>query len=85
MMLFTMRTTLTLGKDVEEKAKKAAGRLGKSFKDVVNEALRLGLAAMEKPGARRYRLRPRKMTLKKGQSYDNIAELLARAEGEKFR
>lgn len=80
-----MRTTLTLGKDVEEKAKKTAGRLGKSFKDAVNEALRPGLAAMEKPGPRRYRLQLRKMSIKKGLSYDNVAELLARAAGEKFR
>jgi hypothetical protein len=42
-----MRTTLTLDEDVADKLKREAERRGVSFKYVVNEALRHGLAARE--------------------------------------
>jgi plasmid stability protein len=44
-----MRTTLTLDDDVEEALKKMAARSGRSFKEVVNETLRLGLATGRRP------------------------------------
>ena len=78
-----MRTTLTLYPDVAAKAKQSAARLGKPFKDIVNEALRIGLDELMKPPASKpYRTQPHPMGLRQGFSYDNIAELLARAEGE---
>jgi len=78
-----MRTTLTLDPDVAAKAKKGAARLGKPFKEVINAALRLGLEeVLNPPAARRYRTKPRPLGLRRGFSYDNIAELLACAEGE---
>ena len=77
-----MRTTLTLDADVAAKARKSAARLRKPFKKIVNEALRIGLDQILKPAAKRYRTKPRPLGLRTGLSYDNIAELLARAEGE---
>jgi hypothetical protein len=78
-----MRTTLTLHPDVAAKAKRGAAKLGKSFKDVINEALRIGLdEVLNPPAAKPYRTRPHAMGLRKGLSYDNVAELLAHAEGE---
>ena len=78
-----MRTTLTLTPDVAAKAKKGAAKLGRSFKDVVNAALRIGLDELLKPSpARPYKTRPHPLGLRRGLSYDNVAELLARAEGE---
>lgn len=78
-----MRTTLTLDPDVAAKAKKAAARLRKPFKDLINAALRVGLEEVLKPPpARPYRTTPRPLGLRKGFSYDNIGELLAHAEGE---
>ena len=78
-----MRTTLTLDSDVAAKAKRGAARLGKPFKEVINAALRIGLdEVLKPPAARPYRTRPRPLGLRRGLSYDNIAELLARAEGE---
>jgi hypothetical protein len=78
-----MRTTLTLDADVASKARKGAARLGKSFKEVINAALRLGLEQLlNPPAAKPYRTKPRPMGLRQGFSYDNIAELIARAEGE---
>ena len=78
-----MRTTLTLDPDVAAKIKKGAAKLGKPFRKIVNDALRIGLDQVLKPApARRYRTKPRPLGLRPGLSYDNVAELLARAEGE---
>ena len=79
-----MRTTLTLDPDVSAKARKGAARLGKPFKEVINSALRIGLDEILKPApGRPYKTKPRPMGLREGFDYDNISELLARAEGEK--
>lgn len=78
-----MRTTLTLDADVASKARKGAAKLGKPFKEVINAALRVGLdALLQPPAAKPYRTKPRPMGLRQGFSYDNVSELIARAEGE---
>jgi hypothetical protein len=78
-----MRTTLTLDPDVATKAKKGAAKLHKPFKEVINAALRVGLdEVLKPPPARRYQTKARPLGLRQGFSYDNISELLARAEGE---
>jgi hypothetical protein len=81
-----MRTTLTIDDDVLDRAKSLASRLHSPFRRVVNEALRAGLQAVEKPAhARPYRTQPRKLRLKEGRSLDNIQELIAQIEGEEHR
>lgn len=81
-----MRTTLTLDPDVAERAKAGAAKLKRSFKDVVNEALRLGLDALERgPAAKPYRTEPRPMGLRAGFKYDSVADLLAQSESEDFK
>jgi hypothetical protein len=78
-----MRTTLTLDPDVAARARTGAARLRKPLKEVVNLALRAGLdVVLAPPGAKLYRTQGRPMGLRRGFSYDNISELLARAEGE---
>lgn len=82
-MMPDMRTTLTLDPDVSAKARQAAARHRKPFKQIVNAALRTGLDEMLRPAAARpHRTKPRPLGLREGFSYDNISELLARAEGE---
>jgi hypothetical protein len=81
-----MRTTLTLDPDVAAKAKKGAAKLRKPFKQIINTALRIGLdQVLNPPAARPYRMKGRPLGLHPGFSYDNIAELLARLEGEHHR
>lgn len=81
-----MRTTLTLDPDVAAKAKKGAAKLGRPFKEVINAALRIGLdQVLKPPAAKPYRTQARPLGLQRGFSYDNIGELLARAEGEDYR
>jgi len=47
---------------------------------------RCGLAStrLKPPAAKPYRTKPRALGLRRGFSYDNIGELLARAEGEEY-
>ena len=82
-----MRTTLTLDDDVACKLKAAARREGRPFKDVVNEALRRGLAtrkAMPPPAA--FKVRARDLgALRPGVSLDNVADLIDQAEGRQHR
>jgi hypothetical protein len=81
-----MRTTLTLEPDVAAKARKGAAKLGKSFKDVVNAALRIGLdQVLHPPAAKPYRMKGRPMGLRPGLNLDNIGELLAQIEGEDYK
>jgi hypothetical protein len=81
-----MRTTLTLDPDVAAKAKKGAAKLGKPFKEIITAALRIGLDQVLKPSASKpYRTKARPLGLRRGFNYDNIGELLARAEGEDYQ
>ena len=72
-----MRTTLTLDDDLAEKLRQAARASGRSFKEVVNEALRIGLQARSAPRQdRRFVVEARDLGLREGLSLDNIADLL---------
>ncbi|ETX04648.1 MAG: hypothetical protein ETSY2_27615 [Candidatus Entotheonella gemina] len=62
-----MRTTLTRDDDVIDKAKAVAAKRCTSFRAVINEALRIGLAEAEKPAiSQRYRTEPHAMGLRPG-------------------
>lgn len=54
-----MRTTLTIDDSTAKKLKQIAHETGKSYKQVVNETLRRGLAAAQvREPAARYKLKP---------------------------
>ncbi|MCY7345906.1 MAG: hypothetical protein LH614_06755 [Pyrinomonadaceae bacterium] len=78
-----MRTTLTIEEDVAAKLqKKLKQSVGKTFKDVVNETLRLGLLAEKNiTPPEKFRVQSRALGIKKGLNYDNIGELLEQIEG----
>lgn len=81
-----MRTTLTIDDAIAERLKADAAALGKPFKEIVNQALRLGLDALEsrvRQGVP-YRTEPSDLGLRPGLNYDDVADLLARAEQEDF-
>lgn len=81
-----MRTTLTLDEDVLDKARALTAKLNTPFKEVINQALRIGLEEVGKPTRkRRYRTKPNPMGLRKGYNLDNVQELLSQAEGEDYR
>ena len=77
-----MRTTLTLEPDVHAKLHQEMRRSGKSFKDTVNEFLRLGLnARREMKPPKKFVVRTFPLGLRPGLSYDNIEELLDQIDG----
>ena len=54
-----MRTTLTIDDQIAEELKRLAFQSGRSFKEVVNESLRRGLASRRAaPKSRPYRMKP---------------------------
>ena len=82
-----MRTTLTLDRDVAARLNQVARRRNVPLKAVVNEALRAGLAAMDTPARRRKPFRTTGFDLGPSLvgSLDDVAEVIARVEGERHR
>lgn len=58
-----MRTTLTIDDDIAVSLKDLAHRSGRSFREVVNDALRKGAHALENPEPGPYRLSPTSLGL----------------------
>jgi hypothetical protein len=74
-----MRTTVTLDPDVVAKLRQVARERGESFKAVLNDAVRAGLA----PGSRRgrsYRMPSRRMGVRPGIDLDRALRLAADSE-----
>jgi hypothetical protein len=81
-----MRTTLNIDGDILDQARFISASKHASFRHVVNEALRAGLpmvAKREQPAPFETKARP--MGRKPGSDIDNIADLLARLDGEDAR
>ena len=82
-----MRTTLTLDDDVASLLKRLRKARGGSFKTLINQALREGLKHMTLPPRKRPPFETRSVDL--GRCFlgnvDNLAEVLAVAEGESYR
>jgi hypothetical protein len=76
-----VRTTITLDDDVSFKIQEEMQRSGKSFKETINEALRIGLTSTAAVEAAPLRIQSRPLGLRPGLSYDNITELLEQVEG----
>lgn len=78
-----MRTTLTLDRDVAERVKSVTRNSGRPLKQVINEALRVGLDQLIQPKvAKPYRTKSRNMGLRDGFQLDNVQELLSQVDGE---
>ena len=78
-----MRTTLTLDPDVALALRRLAHESQRSFKDVVNDAIRAGLARREAPRRRRYRLKPQSLGgVRPGFNLDKALQLAATIEDE---
>jgi hypothetical protein len=77
-----MRTTLTLDPDVAQRLKDEAARQRKTFKEVVNDALRRGLEPARGPRRRRYRVRPHKTTLRPGVDPEALNQLADELEDD---
>ena len=76
-----MRTTVNIDSDVETLIKSHLQAVGGSFKETLNEALRIGIPFMAKKiEAKPYKTKAQSMGLYAHLNYDNIGELLEEAE-----
>jgi hypothetical protein len=81
-----MRTTLTLDDDVAILLKRLSEERQVSFRTLVNEALREGLRQLEAPvPSPAFRTEPVSLGRCLVGNLDDIAEVLALAEGDAFR
>lgn len=78
-----MRTTITLDDDVQKKlAAEVRRRKDATFKDVVNETLRIGLLTRrELKAAAPFRVKARQLGVMPGINYDDISDLIEHLEG----
>jgi len=82
-----MRITITLDEDVAIELKKPCADRGLRLEAVVNDALRAGLRALRDSGdggASEYRTRSVSLGRPTYPDLDNVAELLAVAEGDEY-
>lgn len=77
-----MRTTLTLEDDVRAKLEAEMRKTGRSFKETVNDVIRIGLMVRQaaKP-AKPFEIYARDLHPRPGMNFDNIEELLDQLEG----
>jgi hypothetical protein len=82
-----MRTTVTLDDDVAASLKRLNQRRRMKFKELINLALREGLKHMSAAPKKRSYFRTQAVNLGRCRTsnLDNIAEILAVAEGESFK
>jgi hypothetical protein len=82
-----MRTTITLEDDVAASLKRLGKRRGLRFKSLVNQVLREGIKSMNAPTKKRTVFQTRSVDLGscRTANVDNVAEVLAVAEGESFK
>jgi hypothetical protein len=78
-----MRTTITLDEDVEKKLNaEVRRRKDATFKDMVNETLRIGLLTKrELKESGPFKVKARPMGMMPGLNYDNIGDLIEHLEG----
>ena len=82
-----MRTTITLDDDISARLEQERRKRRTPFKQLINEVLRVGLDSLQTAPPRRKPFRTRGFDLGPSLvgSLDNIAEVLARGEGEEHR
>lgn len=79
-----MRTTITLEDDVAARLAALQRQTGRSFKEIVNHTLRLGLerqARLRKSPRPRFKVVARPLGARPGLNYANVGDLLEQIEG----
>ncbi|MSV35836.1 MAG: DUF2191 domain-containing protein [Bryobacterales bacterium] len=79
-----MRTTLTLEPDVALKLKRKMAARKLTLKDAVNQALRIGLTAEERPKSKPFRVEPFSMQFLPGIDQDKLGQLADQLEDEEI-
>ncbi len=82
-----MRTTLTIDDDVAARLEQLRRAGNASFKEIVNETLRLGLKEMNKPRQAKQPFQTKSVSLGRCLvgNVDDISDILALADGDDFK
>jgi hypothetical protein len=81
-----VRTTVTLDEDVLARVKAYSKQKDVSFRDALNDLIRIGLLAEKEPAVKHFQLpKAHPMGQRPGINYDSTEELLSFAEGEAHR
>ena len=84
-MMSTMRTTLTIDRDVVQLLRREMQRTGSSMKAVVNDALRVGPGIRGKsPQVARYRVQLRALGFRPGVDPGRLNQLADELEADEF-
>ena len=81
----SIRTTVTLDDDIVDRIKGVSRSRGASFRDTLNDLLRLALSSENRPQPRTLTIQPVHMGYRPGLNYDDVASLLEYGEGEQHR
>jgi hypothetical protein len=82
----SIRTTVTLDQDVYDRARDFSKARGIPFRQALNELVRNGLLAGSAPRPKQpFKIKPFRLGLRPGLSYDNIEALLEYGEGPYHR
>ena len=82
----SIRTTVTLDDDVLARVKRESHSRGVSFRETLNDLLRVALLHLEqKPRRRTLKIEPTHMGYWAGLNYDSAEALLEYGEGEEHR
>jgi hypothetical protein len=82
----SIRTTVTLDEDVLARVKRESQSRGASFRDTLNDLLRVALlGAGGQPRRRTLKIKPAHMGYNPGLNHDKIESLLEYGEGERHR
>jgi hypothetical protein len=78
----SIRTTVTLDKDVYDRTRDFSKARGIPFRQALNELVRNGLVAEAAPRPKKpFKIKPFRLGLRRGLSYDNTEALLEYGEG----
>lgn len=81
-----MKTTLTIDDDIAVQIERLRRERNASLKDIVNDAMRRGRVEMLRPGERKpFRTKVIRGSRLLIDNVDNVAEVLAYAEGDDFK
>ncbi|HEY3824984.1 MAG TPA: hypothetical protein VGL82_10510 [Bryobacteraceae bacterium] len=82
----SIRTTVTLDDDVIARVRQESKSRGASFRDTLNDLLRVALlGAGNQPRRRTLKIKPAHMGYRPGLNYDSIESLIEHGEGERHQ
>ena len=81
----SIRTTVTLDEDVLQRVKAESRNRGASFRDTLNDLLRVALTSQTQPPPPRFKIKAFNMGVKPGVNYNDTEAMIEYGEGPQHR